>query len=267
MKRWFKRIGLGLLGIYLLICLGMYFFQESFIFHPLELEEEYVFSFEGSWEEIWLDAEDGGRVNCVLFHTEQPKGVVLYTHGNSGNIETSAPGAWKMVQRNGYDMLAVDYRSFGKSRGDLSQEGMYMDVEAAWQYLRSRYSAERITIFGSSMGSGLASHVAKIHPPKKLILQAAYTSIKDVAQGNYPWLPIGLLIKYPFPSLENLKEISSDILILHGTADGVIPYEHGQALAEAAPKAKFISLKGAGHNNIRDYPEFHRAFDTFLQQP
>ncbi|MEM7036217.1 MAG: alpha/beta fold hydrolase [Bacteroidota bacterium] len=246
MRKWAKRLGLGLIGLYLLICAGLYFFQEMMLFHPDTIAADYKFQYEEDFEEIWLDAELDGRVNGLLFKRPNPRGVVLYLHGNGGNIQKAARVRHNIIPA-GFDVFLIDYRTFGKSTGPRTQEGIYADAEAAWQYLAQRYGPDKINIFGTSMGSGIATHTAKNHPPRKLILEAPYTSIKDVAAGRFPWLPIGMLIRFPFPSIDNLPGLDSDILVLHGTEDKVIPYAHGKAMAEAHPRAKLVTLEGKGH--------------------
>ncbi len=266
MKRRFTRTGLGIVGIYVLICVSVYFVQEKLIFRPAALPEDHVFKFEGDWEEIWLDAADSARVNGVLFRQRSPGGVVYFLHGNAYNIER-VTSFWKATRSNGYDMLAIDYRTYGKSTGPLSMEGIYKDAEAGWQYLSEQYGSDKIVLYGASLGTGIATHIARSHPPRKLILQAPYTSIEDIARERYPWLPVRLLLEYPFPSVDNLKGLPSEVLILHGTEDRIIPYAHGKAMAEAAHSASLITLVGAGHNNLLGRPGFHQAFDAFLNSP
>ena len=266
MKRQLTKTALGFIGIYVLICAGMYFGQENLIFRPVALPEDHVFTFSGDWEEIWLTAADSARVNGVLFRHQSPVGVVYFLHGNAGNIERVGT-TWGMVKRNGYDMLTIDYRTYGKSTDPLSMEGIYKDADAGWQYLNERYGPDKIVLYGSSLGTGIATYLARNHSPKKLILQAPYTSIEDIARERFPWLPIGLLLEYPFPSVDNLKGLPSEVLILHGTEDRIIPYAHGKAMADAAPSALFVTLDGAGHNDLRRKPRFHQAFNTFLSRP
>ncbi|HEX2900956.1 MAG TPA: alpha/beta hydrolase, partial [Bacteroidia bacterium] len=153
----------------------------------------------------------------------------------------------------------------GKSTGEWSQSGLDADVEAAWNTLSKTYTANKIIIYGQSMGSGYATRLAAKHRPRLLILEAPYTSLADVAQSQYPWLPVRWLLNYPSESEAFVGSVQSEVVVFHGNQDEVIPYDQGVAMSQAANKAKLITLPGQGHNNVQDHPRFLTSLDSLLR--
>lgn len=169
-----------LVGIYLVICLLMYIFQEKMIFFPQTLAKDFTFRHYRNFEERYVEMEDGTDLHSLLFNAENPKGVVFYLHGNAGSLE-----GWGSVAENfidlGYDVFIPDYRGYGKSEGAISSEvQMHRDMQTLYDYLKADYPENSLIVLGHSIGTGMAAKVASENNPKLLILQAPYYSIPDV---------------------------------------------------------------------------------------
>lgn len=272
-RKWLRITLIVLVSVYVLICGVMYFAQEALLFHPtvvaanaswdLSLKDG-AKGLETSVEELQFPSEDDGSVNALLFKVDSAKGVIMYLHGNGGNAGICSGGRNAFL-KNGWDFFVPDYRGYGKSIGPKSQDGLDADMEAAYQTLSKRYPANRIIIYGQSMGSGYAVRLAAKHKPKLLILEAPYTSLVDVARSQYPWLPVGLLLKYPSEAEEYVGSVQSEIIIFHGDQDEVIPYAQGVAMQKAATKCTLVTLPGQGHNKMQANPLFLTKIDLLLR--
>jgi uncharacterized protein len=165
---------------------------------------------------------------------------VLHLHGNE--ISAFSRGQVQNVQRvaaQGFNVLAFDYRGFGPTPGEPSEIGLYEDAQAAWQWLRSRgVPAERIIIWGHSLGSGPATELATLHPAAALVLFGAFTSIADRAAELYPWLPVRWVVGFRFDNLRRIPDIESPLVLAHSSSDLTIPFAHSQRLFAAAPEPR-----------------------------
>lgn len=203
------------------------------------------------YEAITLTTADGVSLDAWYLPAEHARGVLLYAHGNGGNISHRID-AIRLFRDMGLSVLIFDYRGYGKSTGKPSEEGTYRDAEAAWQYLvQQRGNApRRIVMFGESLGGAVAAHLAAQHPPGALILASAFTSVPDMAAGLYPYLPVRWLSRYRYDTRRYLQEVRAPVLLLHSPEDEIIPYRHGRALYEAAREPRqFLELRG-GHNDL-----------------
>jgi fermentation-respiration switch protein FrsA (DUF1100 family) len=166
--------------------------------------------------------------------------------------------------------LLVDYRGYGRSTGKPSEEGTYRDADAAWRWLtRTRHIPEnKIVVFGESLGGGVASWIAARHRPRALVLASTFSSATDLGAEVYGFLPVRLISRFRYATLERLRDVTSPILIMHSPDDDIIPYAHGRRLFEAAnePKA-FVDLAG-GHNSgfVFTRPEWVKALGDFLRK-
>ncbi len=274
-SKWKKRgkwLAITAIVGYVSVCAIMYFAQEFLLFHPTvvsadapwDLTMKNGVGLESSVEELNFPSELGGMVNALHFKLDTAKGAVLFFHGNSGNVGRCAHQRNGVLER-GWEFFMADYRGYGKSTGDITQAGMDADVEAAWLELRKRYPADRIVIFGQSMGSGFATRLASRHTPRALILEAPYTSLADVGASQYPWLPVHWLMKYPSEALPAMQSVQCPVFIIHGTDDRVIPYSQGEAMAKAANKGNLFTCPGAGHNGLPETPQYGQMLDQALR--
>lgn len=261
-----KKIGVILLVLYLLLVVSSYFFQERLIFFPSKMPLHHEYEFCQTFEEFNLETEDGAKLNAVHIKNNSTKGVVLYFHGNSGNISHLGHVA-NLVTRKGYDAIFVDYRTYGKSTGKLSEKALNQDAQLFYEYCLKKYDENQIILYGRSFGTGIASRLAAKNNPCRLILESPFSSAVDLGNHRFPILPVSLLSEFRFPSTEYMKEIKCPIYIFHGTDDAVIPYKFAQKLYESIPGAgkEFFTIEGGGHNYLQDYEAFkvgmHKALN------
>ncbi len=221
-----------------------------------------------AYETVRFEAADGVKLSGWFIPAEQARGVVLFFHGNAGNISHRLDSI-ALFHRLGLSTFIIDYRGYGQSEGKPSEPGTYLDAEAAWRYLveERQLSPTEIILFGRSLGGAVAVWLAQTHPPGALILESTFTSVPDMAAQLYPFLPVRLLARLDYNSLERIASINSPILIVHSPADEIIPYRHGQQLFAAAQEPKeFLEIKGS-HNegffiSARQYEAGLQAFIT-----
>ena len=206
----------------------------------------------------------------------QPSGVwVLLCHGQTGNLATTTrPEYYAYLRAIGVNILAFDWRGFGASAGTPSEEGLYRDATAGYEYLRRVHGvpADSIVIFGHSLGTAPAIELATRVRAAGLVLEGAPTSVRARAQEIYPYFPVALAAASDFNSLGRIGRVSMPILFLHARADRRIPIAHGRALFEAARAPKrFVELAGQHHDafladSARYFGEYAR-FVRELRQP
>lgn len=177
---------------------------------------------------------------------------ILVCHGNAGNVSLPLRQQWSRALLNeGVGIVSFDYRSYGASDdGPLDEEALYRDARAVYDWMTGTrgIAPQRIIIYGHSLGSGVASHLAANVEAAGLILEGAFTSVPDVGATRFPWLPVRLLAAERFASVERIDSIAMPKLIMHASDDQVIPFVFGQRLFEAAPAPKeFVRMTG-GHD-------------------
>ncbi len=258
-------IGSSLLFIYILGAVLLYALQERFIFLDGELPNDYTFVFDSKFREVNLTTSDGANLNAVHFAAKSPKGIIIYFHGNRGDLTR-----WGVIVQDyvklDYDVLVMDYRGYGKSVGDRSMEKLMSDAELFYQYALTLYPENEVTIYGRSIGTGLASWLAGKHQPKRLILETPYYSLNSVAQRYYPIYPSKLALRYNFQSFKYLKTAECPIYIFHGTDDSVVPYASGQRLHESLPvgQSELITIEGGQHKNLVEFETFNEELERIL---
>lgn len=214
-----------------------------------------------SFDNVQLLAADGIRLHGWFVPAISPRGTLLFSHGNAGNIGHRLDSI-RQFHSLGLNVLIYDYRGFGESEGKPTEAGTYLDVKAAWDYLlEERMMVPReIIIFGRSLGAAMAAELASQNPSAAVILESAFTSVPDMAASIYPWLPVRLLSRYQYNNLEKVSLISSPLLVIHSRADEIVPYVHGESLFAAAHEPKqFLELNG-GHNDGN-----HVSHDIYMQ--
>tara|TARA_R110000850_G_scaffold277086_1_gene422521 strand:- start:266594 stop:267385 length:792 start_codon:yes stop_codon:yes gene_type:complete len=261
-----KKIVSTLLILYLMIIAALAFFQEKLIFLPSKLEPDYTYTFQQPFEEINLTTTDGALLNAIHFKTENPKGVLLYFHGNAGDLSRWGEITSYFTEFN-LDVLVMDYRSYGKSTGTLSEELLYSDAQLFYDYLTERYNESDITVYGRSLGSTFAAYVAANNSPGKLILETPFYSLASVAKKRFPIVPVSYLIKYEFKTHEFIKGVNCDIYFFHGTKDNVVPYASAEKLYEETPskKKQFITIPNGKHNNLATFEKYRKAIKRIFE--
>jgi len=255
---------------YAVVLLALFVFQSRLIFFP-NMPSRAIGpgpdSIGLAYEPVEITTEDGIRLDGWYVPAQQPRGVVLFFHGNAGNISHRLDSL-RLFNALNLDTLIFDYRGYGRSDGKVSEQGTYRDGEAAWRYLTEKrgIAASEIVIFGRSLGAAIATHVASRQTPGALILESGFVSVPDMAAALYPWMPARRLARIKYPTGEYLQAISCPVLIVHSRDDEIIPFEQGRKLFEFAGEPKhFLELRG-GHNDgfLVSGRRYLDGFDNFL---
>jgi fermentation-respiration switch protein FrsA (DUF1100 family) len=198
-------------------------------------------------------AGDGERLHgwWVPAATADRRGHVLLLHGNAGNIGDRVPHV-ELLAAAGFDVLAFDYRGYGRSSGRPGEQGTYLDARAALGALLSQDGVDpaRVIYLGESLGGAIALELALASPPAGLVLQSTFTSIRDMARLHYPLIPRAA-VPDAYPSLRLIRGLRAPLLCLHGERDEIVPLLHGEALYDAAPQPKVMHVfRGVAHNDV-----------------
>ncbi len=261
-----KKVIFAVLLIYAMLLAYITLFQEKLIFLPSGLAADYAYTFPHTFEEINLISEDGAVLNALHFTVENSKGVLLYFHGNAGDLSRWGEVTSYFLQYD-YDVLVMDYRTYGKSTGKLSEEALYKDAHLFYTHLLEKYEEGEIIVYGRSLGTTFATSVAATNNPKKLILETPFYNLLTVAKKQYPIFPVDYLLKYKFPTNTLIKQVDCDITILHGTKDNVVPYASGKRLFDSIPgnKKEFITITDGAHNNLANFELYHSTIKRILE--
>ncbi len=259
------KLFLAIAAIYLLATLYVYFRQESFIFYPTQLSPNYPFSEFGNVEEVYFQVDEQTLIHALHFHVEQPKGIVLLFHGNSQGLESWGHAAADFTLR-GYEVMMPDYRTYGKSKGALSEKAFFDDAKLVYDSLLSKWEESDIILYGASLGTGIATQLATRVKAKLLILETPYLSMLEMVKIKMiPIFPVPLLLKYHFRNDLNIVNIHCPIHILHGTADELIPYSQAERLNELAGSNVLTTIDGGMHNNLGEFDDFQEKIGELLE--
>lgn len=239
--------------IYFIFLLFLFLFQRNIQYLPSgRIFDISNYSLVGFSQEI-LTTQDSIK---ILSWYKKPslseKKIILYFHGNAGNI---ADRAHKLssFSKDGFGIMAISYRGYSGSEGSPTESGLICDAQAALEFLFNKgYKEEDIILFGESLGSAVAVQLATKYNFAALILESPFSSIVSVARKDYWFVPLNLLVKDKFESVKVVSRITSPILIIHGTNDKVVPYDEAQKLYKAInSKKKLITVDEAGHLDFR----------------
>ena len=243
----------------------MYFAQDSLIFHPQPLSEQQraAFALRGSVHSLYTEADDGTRLHAWQVDGKKPSTLVMYFGGNAEEV------SWMLdqVTRHAPDAswLLVDYRGYGSSQGSPSEAALVADA-VRW-YHEVRPGADRIYVFGRSLGSGVAVQLAALQPVDGVILVTPYDSMVEVGQHHYPFLPVDWMLRHRFDSVQRAPKVQAPLLCLVAGRDEIIPMAHSRRLYEAwGGQKQWVELAGAGHNSTDGAPLFWSAIRGFLEK-
>jgi fermentation-respiration switch protein FrsA (DUF1100 family) len=203
-------------------------------------------------EEHVLTTADGEKVVVWYMPAKPGRPVILYFHGN-GDFLAGFFVRFRDMIADGSGVVALSYRGYFGSSGTPSEQGLLQDAAAAYAFTTARYGADRIVVWGFSLGTGVAVALASEQPVGKLILEAPYASIVDVAAGAFPIFPVRLLMRDPFHSDRRIARVKAPLLVMHGARDPTIPVASGERLfALANEPKKFVRFERGGHNDLDD---------------
>jgi hypothetical protein len=266
-KRKVIRWATVIIFVYASAGIALYYLQEKFMFHPEPLSKDFKFRFDLPFKEVNIPMNARDTLNMIQFFPadSMPKGVVIYFHGNKGNVIRYEKDASNFT-KNGYEVWIPDFPGFGKTTGKLSEENMYKQATEVYRLAHSKFSGDSIIVYGKSLGTGVASYIASKQKIERLILETPYYSIPDLFSSYAPIYPTGRMAHFKFPVGEYLKEVNAPITIFHGTADKVIFYKNAAKLKKSLkPTDEFITIEGGTHNNLNDFPLFHEKLDSLLK--
>ncbi|MGB5464068.1 MAG: alpha/beta fold hydrolase [Aureibaculum sp.] len=254
------------LGFIAAVSVIFYFFQERFIFKPEKLPEDFVFQYENQEvEEYNIKLSEKVTINGLHFKTNKPKGIVFYLKGNSKSIKGWGKFAVDFTF-HGWDVLMMDYRGFGKSKGKRTQQLMKDDVQAIYNIIKEKVDEKYIIVYGRSLGTGLATKIASVNNPRMLILACPYYSMSNNAQRYLPFIPLGLVMRYTMPTYKWIKYVKCPIKLIHGTNDRIIPMKSSIRLSRINPKlTRLYPVIGGGHKNLHNFEDYHRALKEILR--
>jgi pimeloyl-ACP methyl ester carboxylesterase len=256
---------LYILIIYAALILLVYLVQEKFIFKPEKLSQNFEYKFDVPFEELFFDVEPGVSINGLHFLSKEPKGLILYFHGNSRSIKGWSKYA-RDFYRYQYDVVLVDYRGFGKSTGKRSEKEMLQDMQFVYEKLKDEFTESHLIVYGRSLGSGFATKLASDNKPRYLILDAPYYNFIKVIERFLPFLPTRFILRYHLRTDRWIRKVNCHTYIIHGTKDWLIPIKHSEELQRINPdKITLIRIHGGGHNNLPSFHEYHNFIRDILQ--
>jgi pimeloyl-ACP methyl ester carboxylesterase len=251
-----------IVGVVLALPAALYLFQDRLIFYPQPRTEASRQLVAAQAESIFIQAGDGTRL-----HAWHRKGtpLTIYFGGNAEEVSWMLARVAREAPGTGW--LLVDYRGYGSSGGSPSQKNLVGDALLWHNYATRKLGADRIFLFGRSIGSGVAVQVAAAQPVSGVMLVAPFDSLTSVARHYYPFLPVAWMLKHPFDSVGLAPAMDIPLLCLVAERDEIIPIVHSKRLFDAwrGPK-RWVELKSAGHNSTDDAPAFWQAIREFLGQ-
>jgi uncharacterized protein len=262
------RITLLLVGVYLGAIVAMSVFENSLIFFPSVYPE-------GDWEpagltpeDAWFKADDGTELHGWYLPSANPRAVVLFAHGNAGNLSHRREIIEALANRLGASVLAFDYRGYGRCKGSPSETGVLSDARAARRWLAQRAGVPepQIVLMGESIGGAVMVDLAARDGARALVIENTFSSLPDVAGFHYPWLPVKLVMRSRLDSAAKIREYRGPLLQFHGDADRIVPFKLGQRLHEAANEPKRLIVIPKGDHNDSRTQTFYDELDRFLSE-
>ena len=222
-----------------------------------------------SYEAVSFRTADNVGLSGWFVPADNPRGTVLFCHGNAGNISHRV-GTLRAFHEMGLDVFIFDYRGYGNSEGKPSEEGLYRDVDAAWGYLTGvrGIEAKRIIVVGRSLGGPVAAHVAMEHGPGALVLESTFTSMDELTSGMHSVVPARWFVRGKFKTNEHLSGVTCPVLVIHSLEDEVVPYALGRKVFEAAKEPKqFLEIQGT-HNGGYEVSQkvYREGWERFLKE-
>lgn len=249
-KRMFVELIAGLFLIYITVTGIVYVGQRGMIFIPSREIEATPADIGLQFEDVTLRTKDNVSISAWYIPARNERAVLLFCHGNAGN-NSHRLDSIRLFNDLNLSVLIFDYRGYGKSGGSPTEKGTYLDAEAALDYLinRKHVRPEKVVVFGRSLGGAVAAEVAFRHKVGALIIESGFTSVPEIGSKYYPFLPVKLLSRYSYATVDKVSKINAPKLFIHSPQDEIIPFRFGKALYESAtPPKEFLEISG-DHNN------------------
>jgi alpha-beta hydrolase superfamily lysophospholipase len=262
-------IGLPALGaaLYGAALAWLWFRQEQLLFEPEPLAPGEPVATDADTHEFEV-VVPGARLSVAQLRLPNPRGVVFYLHGNSGNLRKwfTRLDTFRALD---FDVVMMDYRGFGKSTGRIESEAqLHADVRAVWNAVAHQYAGRVVVVSGQSLGTGLAAGLSAQlcgagTPPDLTLLISPYSSMRALADERYPWVPSGVL-RYKLATVDHAGKVSSPMMLVHGDRDELIGHHHSEAIRKALPQCRLLLVEGAGHSDVHQFPSFREGVATAL---
>jgi uncharacterized protein len=266
------RAGVRAVRLVVVLCLLgglLLLFETRFIYFPSRGYDATPSALGLAHEDVWLTAEDGVRIHGWYLPVPRARWVTLVSHGNAGNISHRLDRVLLLQERLRSSVFLYDYRGYGASEGSPDETGTYRDARAAYRYLveEKRVKTDELVLFGESLGSAVSLELALTHPAAALVLEAPFTSVRDMARTTI-LAPLAPFVRTRYDSLERIPRLRMPLLVVQGDRDEIVPPAQGRRLFDAAPEPKrYFAIPGAGHNDtyVVGGAAYWRTIGDFLQ--
>ncbi len=249
---------------YALLHLVAYLIQDYFFFHPEKLGKGFRFRYDIPFEEILLDGVNGSVIDALYFPVPDSRKVVFYFKGNTRSIRGWAKFARDFTSK-GYDFFLIDYPGFGKSTGKRNEQTIYNNAQVAYDWLKSRRPENEIVIYGRSLGAGFAAYIASRNHPALIILDSPFFTFHQLVAYYTRILVTSWFLKYKMPVCDYIRDTHCPVHIIHGDRDRLIPYRYSLQICNLDPDRIVLhTIKGARHNNLPKFEEYHRILGEVL---
>lgn len=256
------------ISVFVMVAVYVYFNQKNMVFYPTRDIVVTPRDIGIEFDDVYIPSDD----NVTIHGWFVPAGrtndkAILFCHGNAGNISHRLETI-EFLNGLGVSVLIFDYRGYGLSTGEPTEEGVYADARQCYDWLVNEKGFEQkdIIVFGRSLGGAVAIELASRTGCHSVVVESSFTNAADMARKIFPILPTGVLLKYRFDSLEKIATVGCPVMVIHSPEDDLIPYAMGEKLYERAAQPKrFVKIHG-GHND-RDYindPDYRLAFESLL---
>ncbi len=253
---------LSFIAVYVGFLACLFLFQRTLLYHPSGDRPDPAAYGVPDIEQLSVETSDGLKLLAWFKPATTGRQTILYLHGNGGHIGHRG-GKIRAYLDAGYGLLLLSYRGYAGNPGKPTEEGLYADGDAAMSFLAGKgVQSGQVVLYGESLGTGIAVELATKHRVNGVVLEAPYSSIPDVAQHHYFYMPVRYLVRDRFDSTEKVTRVEEPILVVHGMQDRVVPMKFGKELFEAAREPKsFLQLEAAGHNDLYDFGVAAKVID------
>ncbi len=254
-------------SVYVGVLIVMLFLENWLVFRGETAAEHWESPPDPAIEDITFSSPDGVSINAWYLERPGAAETLVLCHGNGGNICGRGEALLRFRDMLGCSALIFDYPGYGKSGGKPSEKGCYDSAEAALNWLAKvkGVSSERVIIYGESLGGGVATEMANRHACRGLVLLKTFTSLPEVGQRQYPWLPVRWLMRNRFDSLAKITTIHCPVFVCSAANDTIVPFEFGKQLFAAANEPKrFMALNDDHNDRVPD--EFLTNLRRFLDE-
>lgn len=263
------------LVLWLAVCVGMALMQERLLFpgaylHGGSNDAAYLAELAADVHATPITLRTSDGLTLAAWHYAEPRHdrLVLFVHGNAADVSSSLHRA-AALDRLGWNTLAFSLRGFRGSEGEPTEQGLALDLRAAWELATGPlgYAPDRVVLHGTSMGGGVLGLLLPELPAACAVMESTYASVRALAQEQYPYLPVSLLLRHPMDTLSRAPQVELPVLQVHSTADRTIPVHHARALAAAWKRGTYLEVPNLDHNQsvLLATSEGQAAWARFLE--